>query len=274
MNQKEWKKSGRFPGKYKWYNQTRKIQRSLQYNKDSSAIIIHHLRDTEEQRNYNDTYYEYWGFNQDGTFEYGKYVVFWTKETHDQYHAQSEETKQKNSEGVKASITPERREKMSEAKRGENNPMYGRRGEFAPCYGRCGELHPMYGKESAFKGKHHTEESKRLMNIAARNRPKATDSFRKECSERAKARFKDAGYRARFCETQKATWTDERRIATSNERKLRIGQASEYYKVYKHYGGTTKWQQFMKYFYMYKKSESNISHENFIEWSKNNMPWA
>lgn len=61
MNQKEWKKSGKFPGKYKWYNQTRKIQRSLQYNQDSNANVIHHLRDTEEQRNYNDTYYEYWG---------------------------------------------------------------------------------------------------------------------------------------------------------------------------------------------------------------------
>ena len=29
MNQKEWKKSGKFPGKYEWYNKTRKIQKSL-----------------------------------------------------------------------------------------------------------------------------------------------------------------------------------------------------------------------------------------------------
>ena len=153
MNQKEWKKSGKFPGKYSWYNKTRKLQRSLQYSTDPKASIIHHLRDTEEQRKYNDEHYELWGHNLDGTFEYGKYVVFWTKEAHDAYHAESEETRKKNSEGVKASITPERRKRMREAQLGDKNSMYGKRGELATCYGRCGELHPMYGK-------HHTDESK------------------------------------------------------------------------------------------------------------------
>lgn len=162
MNQKEWEVSDKFPGKYKWYNQTRKIQKSLQYNNDPNATVIHHLRDTEEQRNYNDTYYEYWGFNQDSTFEYSKYVIFVTKEEHDTYHALSEETRKKNSDGVKASITPERRKRMREAQLGEKNSMYGKRGELAPCYGRCGELHPMYGKHHTDKIK---EQIKHTMNI-------------------------------------------------------------------------------------------------------------
>ena len=153
MNQKEWKKSGKFPGKYEWYNKTRKLQKSLYYESDPNANIIHHLRDTEEQRKYNDEHYELWGFNLDDTFEYGKYVVFWTKEKHDAYHTISEETRKKNSESVKASITPERHKRMSEVQRGEKNSMYGKRGELAPCYGRCGELHPMYGK-------HHTDKAK------------------------------------------------------------------------------------------------------------------
>lgn len=146
MNQKEWKASGKCKCKYEWYNKTRKLQRSLCYESDPNASIIHHLRDTEEQRKYNDEHYELWGHNLDGSFEYGKYVIFVTKEWHDNYHAQSEETKARNSAAVKASITPERRARMREVQLGCKNSMYGKKGELAPCYGRCGELHPMYGK--------------------------------------------------------------------------------------------------------------------------------
>ncbi len=39
--------------------------------------------------------------NLDGTFEYGKYVVFWTKEHHNEYHHCSEETRKKRSESLK-----------------------------------------------------------------------------------------------------------------------------------------------------------------------------
>ena len=65
MNQKEWKISEQYKDKFKWYNKTRKIQKSLQYNQDINAKIIHHLRDTEEQRKYNDEHYELWGFEID-----------------------------------------------------------------------------------------------------------------------------------------------------------------------------------------------------------------
>ena len=101
MNMKEWKLCNE-PSKYEWYNKTRIIQKSLQYNNDPSAKVIHHLRDTEEQRKYNDEHYELWGFeiDEDGNehFEYGKYVVFWTKEHHDSYHYCSEETRKKKSD--------------------------------------------------------------------------------------------------------------------------------------------------------------------------------
>jgi hypothetical protein len=64
-------------------------------------VVRHHLRDTEEQRKYNDEHYEYFGFNQDGTFEYGKYIIFITKEEHTEIHRQSEETKQRRSNSLK-----------------------------------------------------------------------------------------------------------------------------------------------------------------------------
>lgn len=66
-----------------------------QYFESSKGIHIHHLRDTEEQRKYNDEHYELWGHNLDGTFEYGKYVIFVTQEEHSRIHAQCKETKEK-----------------------------------------------------------------------------------------------------------------------------------------------------------------------------------
>lgn len=158
MNQKEWKTSGRFKGKFEWYNKTRKIQKSLCYEQDPNAKVIHHLRDTEEQRKYNDEHYELWGFevDEDGNehFEYGKYVVFWTKEHHDEYHSGSEETLYKRSKSLKGKHhTEETKKRLSETHSGEGNPMYGRRGELCPMYGRRGTLNHNYGK-------HRTDETK------------------------------------------------------------------------------------------------------------------
>ena len=96
MNIKEWQKAckeGCAPRKYD--NLCRAEQKSLKYNPDPKATVRHHLRDTEEQRQYNDEHYEMWGFNEDGTFEYGKYIVFVTEEQHNKIHHHSEETRKK-----------------------------------------------------------------------------------------------------------------------------------------------------------------------------------
>ena len=236
MNQKEWKISEQYKDKFKWYNKTRKIQKSLQYNQDTNAKIIHHLRDTEEQRKYNDEHYELWGFEIDEKgnehFEYGKYVVFVTKEWHNNYHSQSDETKRKNSESVKASMTEDVRKRISKSLTGEKNPMYGKRGELAPCYGRCGELHPMYGKQSAFKGKHHTEESKKLLSDAHKGKT-VSEEVKKKISNTIKNKAKEIEYINKLKEAAAKSWTYERRMATSDERKARLGLISRYYKEYK-----------------------------------------
>lgn len=144
MNQKEWKNSEKYDGKYSWRNKARSIQKSLQYNQDPNASIIHHLRDTEEQRKYNDEHYEFWGFNQDGTFEYGKYVVFVTKEEHIEIHRCSEETRIKLGEAsrknwknkeyrnkvIKGNIGKKLPESVKQFLReihlGDKNPQYGK----------------------------------------------------------------------------------------------------------------------------------------------------
>lgn len=171
MNQKDWKMSDKFPGKFEWYNKTRKLQKSLVYNEDKNATVIHHLRDTEEQRKYNDEHYELWGFEIDENgnehFEYGKYVIFVTKEEHTNIHKCSEETKQKISEAKEQYWTEESRALWSIQMSGEGNGFYGKRHSDETKMlisknrsGKCvGEKHPFYGK-------HHTEESRMKMSEA------------------------------------------------------------------------------------------------------------
>ena len=110
MNSKEWKELCSIDHKtaYFWYNKVKRILKSKEFesleNCDKDARVIHHLRDTEEQRKYNDEHYEMFGIEIDANgnehFEYGKYVVFWTKAHHDEYHSGSEETRKKRSESL------------------------------------------------------------------------------------------------------------------------------------------------------------------------------
>lgn len=118
-------------------------------NNYTCKCIVHHRDDTEETRKYNEEHYELWGFNLDGTFEYGKYVVFMTHAEHSSYH---------NSGDKCASKRPEVRAKISITKKG------------------C---------KSAFKGKHHTEESKQKLR-ESRLGMYASDETRKKLSEMCK----------------------------------------------------------------------------------------
>ena len=161
MNQKEWKRlcnNCRESLDFTYYNNTRKIQKSLQYNQNSEAKVIHHLRDTEEQRKYNDEHYEYLGFNQDGTFEYGKYVVFVTKEEHIEIHRCSEET----------------RKKRSKALSGEKHPMYGKHhteeAKRKISYSSSGDKNHNYGKPRDRETCRKISESNKLSMTAERRK--------------------------------------------------------------------------------------------------------
>lgn len=130
MNRKEWKelcKVDKAKAHY-WYNKVKQKRLSKEFesleNCDKDAKVIHHLRDTEEQRKYNDEHYEMFGFeideNVNEIFNYGKYVVFWTKEHHIEYHSHSEETKNKISIGNKGKKLSElHKMQVSLAKKGK-----------------------------------------------------------------------------------------------------------------------------------------------------------
>lgn len=128
------------PNKNNYYN--KEVHKLLSEWKKLNGITVrccvHHRDDTEEVRNYNKEHYEFWGFNQDGTFEYGKYVIFMTIPEHTKYHCTgekhpqfgthpSEETRKKMSDSAKAKIfSDEHRQHLSDACKGERNGFYGK----------------------------------------------------------------------------------------------------------------------------------------------------
>lgn len=132
MNRKEWKEFCKLDkGKaHYWYNKARKKLLSKEFESDprtdKDAKVIHHLRDTEEQRKYNDEHYEMFGYvvdeNGNEQFNYGDYVVFWTQDHHREYHHVSEETRKKLSESLKGiPRTDAWRQHASESNKGKHN---------------------------------------------------------------------------------------------------------------------------------------------------------
>lgn len=214
MNRKEWKnlcKSGHKIA-FLYYNKVHKFLKSKEFesleNCDKDAKVIHHLRDTEEQRKYNDEHYELFGFeldeNGNESFTYGKYVVFWTKEHHDKYHRQSLKFRLHHSKVMKEKCKdPDYRKKLSEAqrnswtdKRKEEQSirlilLYKEHPEIKQkisnsCKGKhSGENNPMYGKPGSMLGKHHSDEAKRKISESNTGHEVSTET-REKISESLK----------------------------------------------------------------------------------------
>lgn len=121
------------------YKQVQKLLKDWKTeNNITERCVVHHRDDTDEAIKYNEEHYELWGFNEDGTFEYDKYVVFMTQSEHFKYHNKgdknpmydkkhSDEAKAKMSIAHKGKIfSDETKIKLSAASKGENNPMYGK----------------------------------------------------------------------------------------------------------------------------------------------------
>lgn len=285
MNIKEWQTSCKenwFSVDHKYDIASRQIQKSLKYNPDPNATVRHHLRDTEEQRKYNDEHYELWGFEIDENgnehFEYGKYVIFVTGEEHRAIHALSEET----------------RKKMSEAQKGEKNNMYGKRHSDATKQ-KMSESHMRENmsdeyRKSLSEGVKRSMTEERRKQISERNKNRSEEE-RLNLSNAAKKRWRSKEYRdnqanskfiwsdekrKEFGETRKGennpmygvhpsaetinkrreslkiTWDDNKRLALSTKVKERFSGVSNAYKKYKADGGELTWNEFQK---IYKSLE-------------------
>lgn len=285
MNRQQYKQAcaNKVVGIHKWESKVRKLQKSLNYNSDPNARCIHHLQDTEEQIRYNDEHYEYFGFNQDGTFEYGKYVIFVTEEWHNNYHHNSKLTRQRISHGnkqvwqrngyreymskvhsdyykdnqeainnMKASLkeywTDERRAEASE----QRSQYYIDHPEIKELIsqnrkGKClGKEHPLYGK-------HHSDETK--TKISNTQKANMTSEHRQKISEATKAAMKDPLIKQKIIDANTGENNhnygkprdDETRLKISESKKSYMLKLSALFKEYKSNGGTLKWKQFQTY---------------------------
>ena len=138
MDQREWKIACiNKTADRTWDNECRKIQLSLEHNKNPKATVRHHLMNTPEQIAYNKEHYEMWGFNLDGTFEYGKYIIFVTEEEHREIH----------NHGIGHEVTYETRQKISNSlKSSEKHPWRGKKRSEETCK-RISESNKQHYKE-------------------------------------------------------------------------------------------------------------------------------
>lgn len=148
----------------------RKLQEWMALNNIDEKCVVHHRDDTEETRKYNAEHYDRWGFNEDDTFEYGKYVVFMTLRDHIKHHhigaTRSEDACKHISESSKGNRSDKQREalaRLNAAHTGVNNPMYGKRHTEES---RRKMSEHSKGQPSSFKGKHHSEQSKNALSEA------------------------------------------------------------------------------------------------------------
>lgn len=244
MNRKEWLECDIPEIKWYWRSKCEEIRKTLKYNQNPNATHKHHLFDTPEQIAYNNEHYELWGFNEDGTFEYGKYIIFVTPEEHNKLHSVSELTKQRIRDNM-----PDRHS--------ENNPMYGKHWsdedrlkisesmkniwnnspdrKLLQSEQMTGEGNPMYGKPGTRLGVKLSEEAKHK--ISATHTGKCvSDETRKKLSDShagitlsdnakcligiaSKERWSDDDYRNKVSKSMSDSWTDERRKSLSNMQK-------------------------------------------------------
>lgn len=111
MNQKEWKKLSREKHSKDFFKYRNKAEKFFNY-KRNTGYVIHHLRDTPEQCEFNDKYYERWGFDFNDQM---KYCICITIEEHRKIHTLSEETKKKISKSVSIAKT-----KLTDTERKQN----------------------------------------------------------------------------------------------------------------------------------------------------------
>ena len=268
MNRQEW-----LLGKCKCNNYYKQVQKLLKEwkleNNIQERCVVHHRDDTEECRKYNEEHYERWGCNEDGTFEYGKYVAFMTDSKHARYHNigkhHSEETKEKlrlvnkgkrHSEETKEKmsrnnaryfkgkhLSEETKNKISNTKKGQTHTE---ETKAKMSIAKSGSNHPFYGKhhseESKAKmsatrrGKHHSEETKEKMSAALRG--KNNPNYGKHLSEETKAKMR-AALRGKH-------HSEETKAKMSNKQYENIKAIKLLYNVYKNNNGTKKWNEFQK----------------------------
>jgi len=256
MNRNEWLEACRnnVPGIYYWRIKCEEIRKALKYNENPEATNKHHLFNTPEQIAYNNEHYEMWGFNLDGTFEYGKYIVFVTPEEHHKIHSDSDVTKQRRSESQKLRwknkpMSDKTRQRLREANLGENNPMYGKHQSEETLKKRIKAISESWsddkriaksieytGEGNPFYGKTHSDEAKAKISTAS------------------KLMWSNPEIRQKLVQAKLGSKASEESKTARKEMMAVI--VSEYHS-YKESGGSLSWNEFQKQYHAKLRGKSN-----------------
>lgn len=217
------------------------------------GYVIHHLRDTEEQRIFNDTYYERWGYDFDGVC---KYCVLMKVEDHRAYHRLSEETRKKISDSNKATkSTAEYKERIS----GKNSYMYGKHRELSDeAKQKISE-----GIKEFFKDEDNRIARSNALKEYYKNNPR-TDENKKRISDATKLAMASEEVRNKISSGLKGN-TNRKGKHASKETKEKASlssfarKASPLYKEYKDSGGMLNWNQWQKAGYPVSDIESTLN---------------
>lgn len=206
MDFTEWQKLKTLDSKlldWTYYNKSHYEMKLFNEKNGTVKTEVHHLMNTEEQINYNKRHYELWGYNLDGTFEYGKYVIFVTRSEHAEIHASSEISNIKRSESMKEKwkdpnyrqklehihSSDEYRQRMSKSLSGSGHPNYGKSRsieiiEKIRAAINTPDTIAKLRESSAkiWKGKHRSDEDKLKMSLAKRGK-KLSDEHKKHIGD-------------------------------------------------------------------------------------------
>lgn len=254
MNRKEWlNDAGRQRNKYH-YKYVRQLLRNWQTENNIPAdtqCVVHHRDDTEECLRYNNEHYELWGFNEDGTFEYGKYVMFMTLSEHTTYHRTgvplSTETRKKLSIAHKGKIlSDECKAKLSAVNKGRKHSEATKQ-----------------KMSNSQKGKILSDECKAKIGAANKGR-KLSDAARQKISESHKGKTLSDETRTKLSELHKgkklsneaksklSEWHKGKKLSDETKAKLReinkqrMAIIAELYTKHKNNGGKLSWNEFRK----------------------------
>lgn len=174
-------------------------------NNITERCMVHHRDDTEETRKYNSEHYERWGLNEDGTFEYGKYVVFITLSEHSAYH-----------------------------NTGERNPMYGKHHSEEACT----------KISAAHKGKKPSEETRTKISAAQKGK-KLSEETRARMSANHSHYWKGKTRSEETCAKLSAAHKGKERSEETRAKISAVQTGTRVlYTTYKENGGTLKWNDF------------------------------
>lgn len=180
MNNKEFWALPKTERPYKYYKM---VQQKLKEWKIANNITVrccvHHIDDIESAINFNEQFYERWGFDENDVFVEGRYVKFMTASEHSSYHAthRSIETRRRLSNSLKGHKTSEEtRQKLSKSHKGLQTWCKGRRLSEAQKQ-KLSENSMRYWKGKQFSAEHrqHISESRKGI--------KMTDEARRKSSE-------------------------------------------------------------------------------------------